>query len=355
MESKLFSELTLRKLTFRNRVFVSPMCQYSCEDGRATDWHLVHLGSRAVGGAGCVMTEAVAVSPEGRISPYDVGLWSDEQIQPLRRITSFISAQGAVPGIQLAHAGRKAGTEAPWNGGKPIPESSRAWQPVAPSPVPFDGSYKTPIEMTQDRIDDVVARFASAARRSIEAGFQVVELHMAHGYLLHEFLSPLSNRRTDTFGGDFEGRIRVPLLVARTVRELWPDSLPVFVRVSATDWIDGGWDLEQTVQFAKRLREAGVDLIDCSSGGLVPSAVIPEGPGYQTPFAAAVRREADIATGAVGMITDPFQAEQIVATGGADAVIMGREELRDPYWPLHAAQALKAGIAWPRQYLRAKR
>ncbi len=355
MESKLFSELTLRKLTFRNRVFVSPMCQYSCEDGRATDWHLVHLGSRAVGGAGCVMTEAVAVSPEGRISPYDVGLWSDEHIQPLRRITSFISAQGAVPGIQLAHAGRKAGTDAPWNGGKPITESGRAWQPVAPSPVPFDGFSKTPIEMTQDLIDDVIARFASAAQRSIEAGFQVVELHMAHGYLLHEFLSPLSNRRTDTFGGDFEGRIKVPLLVARAVREAWPEGLPVFVRVSATDWVEGGWDLGQTVQFAKRLREAGVDLIDCSSGGLVPSAVIPEGPGYQTPFAAAVRKEAGIATGAVGMITDPFQAEQIVATGGADAVVMGREELRDPYWPLHAAQALKASIAWPRQYLRAKR
>lgn len=355
MESKLFSALTLRKLTFRNRVFVSPMCQYSCDGGMATDWHLVHLGSRAVGGAGLVITEAVAVSPDGRISPYDLGIWSDDHIVPLQRIAAFIRAQGAVPGIQLAHAGRKAGTEAPWNGGKPITDPGRTWQPRAPSPIPFADSYKTPLELSQDAMEEVVARFAAAARRSIAAGFEVVELHMAHGYLLHEFLSPLSNHRSDGYGGDFDGRTRMPLRVARTVRELWPDSRPVFVRVSSTDWVDGGWDLQQTVQFAKKLRDAGIDLIDCSSGGLVPSAVVPEGPGYQTPFAAAVRKEAGIATGAVGMITDPFQAEQIIATGGADAVIMGREELRDPYWPLHAAQVLKADIPWPRQYLRAKR
>jgi 2,4-dienoyl-CoA reductase-like NADH-dependent reductase (Old Yellow Enzyme family) len=354
MGIKLFSGLTLRKLEFKNRIFVSPMCQYSCENGMATDWHLVHLGSRAVGGAALVMTEATAVSPEGRISPDDLGVWSDEHILPLKRITSFIKAQGAVPGIQLAHAGRKASTYAPWNGGKPVEKGSKAWQPIAPSPIPFADSYQTPLEMTQDKIDEVVSQFSTAVRRSVEAGFEVVEIHMAHGYLLHEFLSPLSNQRTDTYGGSFENRIRMPLQVAQAVRKQWPDDLPVFVRVSSTDWVEGGWDIAQTIKFAGKLRESGIDLIDCSSGGLVPYAVIPDGPGYQTPFAAAIRKEAGIPTGTVGLITEPFQAEQIIATGIADAVILGREELRDPYWPLHAARVLKADIPWPKQYVRAK-
>ncbi len=354
MGIKLFSGLTLRKLEFKNRIFVSPMCQYSCENGMATDWHLVHLGSRAVGGAALVMTEATAVSPEGRISPDDLGIWLDEHIQPLKRITSFIKAQGAVPGIQLADAGRKASTYAPWNGGKPIEKGAKAWQPIAPSPVPFADSYQAPLEMTQDKIDEVVSQFSAAVRRSIEAGFEVVEIHMAHGYLLHEFLSPLSNQRTDIYGGSFENRIRMPLQVAQAVRKQWPDDLPVFVRVSSTDWVEGGWDIAQTIKFAGKLRESGIDLIDCSSGGLVPYAVIPDGPGYQTPFAAAIRKEAGIPTGTVGLITEPFQAEQIIATGIADAVILGREMLRDPYWPLHAARVLKADVPWPKQYLRAK-
>ncbi len=354
MGIKLFSGLTLRKLEFKNRIFVSPMCQYSCENGMATDWHLVHLGSRAVGGAALVMTEATAVSPEGRISPDDLGIWSDEHIQPLKRITSFIKAQGAVPGIQLAHAGRKASTYAPWLGGKPVEKGAKAWQTIAPSPVPFADSYQAPLEMTQDKIDEVVSQFSAAVRRSIEAGFEVVEIHMAHGYLLHEFLSPLSNQRTDIYGGSFENRIRMPLQVAQAVRKQWPDDLPVFVRVSSTDWVEGGWDIAQTIKFAGKLRESGIDLIDCSSGGLVPYAVIPDGPGYQTPFAAAIRKEAGIPTGTVGLITEPFQAEQIIATGIADAVILGREMLRDPYWPLHAARVLKADVPWPKQYLRAK-
>ncbi len=354
MKAKLFSSLTLRGLEFKNRIFMSPMCQYSCEDGMATDWHLVHLGARAVGGAALVLTEATAVSPEGRISPYDIGIWSDEHIQPLKRITSFIKAQGAIPGIQLAHAGRKASTDAPWNGGKPITGSTKGWQPIAPSPISFAESYKTPTEMTHAKIDEVVSGFSSAVQRSIEAGFEVVEIHMAHGYLLHEFLSPLSNQRKDAYGGSFEGRIRMPLQVAQAVRKLWPDNLPVFVRVSSTDWVEGGWDIAQTIRFASELRQLGIDLIDCSSGGLVPYAVIPDGPGYQTPFAAEVRKDAGVPTGAVGMITEPFQAEQIISTGIADAVIMGREVLRNPYWPLHAAKILKADIPWPKQYLRAK-
>ena len=354
METKLFSKLIVREVEFMNRIFMSPMCQYSCENGMATDWHLVHLGSRAVGGAGLVMTEATAVSPVGRISPDDLGLWSDEHIRPLKRITDFIKAQGAVPGVQLAHAGRKAATYAPRNGGKPIPQGAQAWQPIAPSPIPFAETYQTPAEMTIDQIHEVVMQFSSAVQRSIEAGFAVIEIHAAHGYLLHEFLSPLSNHRTDDFGGVFENRIRMPLLVARAVRKQWPDNLPVFVRVSSTDWVAGGWDIEQTVRFASELKKAGVDLIDCSSGGLVPYASIPEGPGYQTPFAEAVRKHAGIATGAVGMITDPFQAEQIIATGIADAVIMGRELLRNPYWPLHAANKLNADIPWPIPYRRAK-
>ncbi len=350
----LFSPLTLRDLTFRNRVFVSPMCQYSSDDGLPTDWHLVHLGSRAVGGAGLVMVEASAVTPEGRISPADSGIWSATHAEAFRRITSFIRAQGAVAGIQLAHAGRKASTEVPWRGSGEVPPQRGGWQTLAPSALPFDQGYPHPREMTLVDIRAVVDSFAAAASLAHQAGFQVVEIHMAHGYLLHSFLSPLSNRRTDGYGGSLEHRTRAPLEVVRGVRASWPADLPLLVRVSATDWADGGWDLEQTVVLARRLKELGVDLVDCSSGGLVPGAKIPAGPGYQTPFAAAVRREAGIATAAVGMITDPAQAEQIIATGQADAIFMAREFLRDPYWPLHAARALDVDVGWPVQYVRAK-
>ncbi len=354
MEVRLFSTLKLRGLELRNRIFVSPMCQYSCEDGMATDWHLVHLGSRAIGGAAIVMTEATAVSPEGRISPYDLGIWSDRQAQALGRIASFIRDHGAAPGIQLAHAGRKASTDRPWNGGRPLVDGPGAWQPLGPSPVPFAESYQIPVEMTESHIESTLAQFTAAATRAARAGFEVVEIHMAHGYLFHEFLSPLSNRRTDRYGGSFENRIRLPLLAAEAVRKVWPSHLPVFVRVSSTDWVDGGWDLPQTIEFARRLKGAGIDLIDCSSGGAVAYAKPPEGPGYQAPFAAAVRKEAGIPTGAVGMITDPSQAEQIIATGMADAVILARAMLRDPYWPLHAARTLGTEAPWPQQYLRAK-
>ncbi|MER3429276.1 MAG: oxidoreductase [Pyrinomonas sp.] len=352
--SKLFSKFKLRNVEFRNRVFVSPMCQYSSRDGLANDWHLVHLGSRAVGGAGLVMVEATAVSPEGRISPGDTGIWTDDHAQAFRPITRFIRAHGAVPGIQLAHAGRKASTDLPWRGGQPLRDSEGGWQTIGPSPIPFAEGFPPPREMSERDIESVIEQFAAAARRSVEAGFDVIEIHMAHGYLLHEFLSPLSNRRDDLYGGDLEGRMRLPLEVARAVRAAVPTSLPVFVRISATDWVEGGWDLAQSVELARRLKEAGVDLIDCSSGGLVPTAQIPAGPGYQVPFAAAIRREVSIATGAVGMIRNSWQAEQIVANGEADAVFLARAMLRDPYWALHAARELGVDVEWPVQYARAK-
>ena len=352
--SKLFSPFKLRRIEFKNRVFVSPMCQYSSRDGLPTDWHLVHLGSRAVGGAALVMVEATAVSPEGRISPFDSGIWSDEHVQQFRRMTRFIQHQGAVPAIQLAHAGRKASTDVPWQGGGPLRADADGWQPIAPSPIPFDTGDPVPREMSVRDIEDVVGQFASAARRSLDAGFQVAEVHMAHGYLLHEFLSPLSNRRTDRYGGSLENRLRLPLEVVEAVRSIWPPELPLFVRISCTDWVEGGWDLEQSIELCRQLNKMGVDLADCSSGALVPHAKIPAGPGFQTPFAAAIRQAADIATGAVGLITSPQQAEQIVATGQADVVLMARELLRDPYWPLHAARTLNAEIAWPVQYERAR-
>ena len=351
---RLFSPFTLGKVTFKNRIFVSPMCQYSSRDGMPNDWHLVHLGSRAAGGAALVMVEATAVSPEGRISPWDSGLWSPEHAEAFRRITDFIKSQNAVPGIQLAHAGRKASTDVPWRGGKALDRSSGGWQPMAPSPVPFDDESPVPKEMTEDDMGRVVGEFQAAARWSVEAGFEVLEMHMAHGYLIHEFLSPLSNMREDAYGGKFENRIRLPLTVARAVREVWPEGLPLFTRISCTDWLDGGWDLEQSIEFSRRLKGAGIDLIDCSSGALAPHAHIPVGPGYQVPFAAAIRREADICTGAVGMIVDPVQAEQIVATGQADAVLLAREFLRHPYWPLQAAKELGVDVEWPPQYLGAK-
>ena len=352
--SRLFSLLQLRTVTFRNRIFVSPMCQYSSRDGYPSDWHLVHLGSRAVGGAGLVMVEATAVSPEGRISPDDSGIWSDAHAEAFAPIARFIREQGAVAGIQLAHAGRKASTDRPWQGGGPLGPDQRGWQPIAPSPLPFAHGYPVPREATATDLEAVRSQFEAAARRARAAGFQVIEVHLAHGYLLHEFLSPLSNLRKDEYGGGLENRMRFPLSITRAVRDIWPQDLPVFVRISATDWAEGGWDLEQSVELCRRLKEQGIDLIDCSSGGLVPYAVIPAGPGFQTPFAASIRKEAGIATGTVGFITDPAQAEQIVATGLADVVFLARAMLRNPYWPLDAAKALKVDIPWPVQYLRAK-
>ncbi len=352
--SRLFSLLQLRTLTFRNRIFVSPMCQYSSLDGYPSDWHLVHLGSRAVGGAGLVMVEATAVSPEGRISPDDSGIWSDAHAEAFAPIARFIREQGAAAGIQLAHAGRKASTDRPWQGGGPLGPDQRGWQPIAPSPLPFAHGHPVPREATAADLEAVRSQFEAAARRARAAGFQVIEVHLAHGYLLHEFLSPLSNLRKDEYGGGLENRMRFPLSITRAVRDIWPQDLPVFVRISATDWAEGGWDLEQSVELCRRLKEQGIDLIDCSSGGLVPDAVIPAGPGFQTPFAAAIRKEAGIATGTVGFITDPAQAEQIVATGLADVVFLARAMLRNPYWPLEAAKALKVDIPWPVQYLRAK-
>jgi 2,4-dienoyl-CoA reductase-like NADH-dependent reductase (Old Yellow Enzyme family) len=350
----LFEPLTLRDLRLRNRIAVSPMCQYSSTDGFATDWHLVHLGSRAVGGAGLVLTEAAAVSPAGRISPQDLGIWSDEHVPMLARIVTFLREHGAAAGIQLAHAGRKASTAQPWQGGGPVTADQGGWEPVGPSPVPFTDGYPVPVELSEAVIAEVIADFAAAARRSVQAGFQVAEIHAAHGYLLHSFLSPLANRRQDGYGGTFDHRIRLLLEVTEAVRQEWPSSLPVIVRVSATDWLEGGWDLGQTVELSRRLRERGVDLVDCSSGGVAVGAAIPVGPGYQVPFAAAVRAEAGIPTGAVGMIVSPEQADQIIRNGEADLVLLAREELRDPYWPLHAARVLGRDVTWPVQYERAK-
>ena len=350
----LFSQLTIRGITFKNRIFVSPMCQYSSDDGLATDWHLVHLGSRAVGGAALVMVEATAVSPEGRISPWDSGIWSDDHSRAFMRITDFIKAQGAVPGIQLAHAGRKASTDAPWRGGKFLPAQNGGWEILAPSPLAFDFNSGVPHEVTPEEINAVGDQFAAAAQRSIDAGFEVVELHMAHGYFLHQFLSPLANHRQDRFGGSLENRMHFPLTVAEKVRKIWPEILPMFVRISASDWKEGGWDLAQSLALCNSLKSIGVDLIDCSSGGIIPDAVIPAGPGYQVPFAAAVREQVKIPTGSVGVITSPVQAEQIVATGQADVVLLAREMLRHPYWPLHAAGELGVDVPWPDQYTRAK-
>lgn len=350
----LFTPITLRSVSFRNRIFVSPMCQYSSRDGLPTDWHLVHLGTRAVGGAGLVMVEASAVSPAGRISPDDSGIWKDDQAEAFKPIARFIREQGAVSGIQLAHAGRKASTDAPWRGGGPLPPGEQCWQPLAPSAIPYDSDYQVPLELTAADLDEIEEQFRSATRRAIESGFQVVEIHMAHGYLLHEFLSPLSNQRTDEYGGTLENRLRFPLRIAKAVRETWPADLPLFVRIPSRDWAAGGWDLGHSVLLSRRLKILGADLIDCSSGFIVPDEPFPSGPGFQVPFAAAIRKELAMPTAAVGYITDPAQAEQIVATGQADAVFLARQMLRDPYWPLHAARSLGVDIQWPDQYLRAK-
>lgn len=331
------------------------MCQYSCKEGIPGDWHLVHLGSRAVGGAALIMAEATAVTADGRISPEDLGLWSDGHIEPLKKIFAFVAQQGAVPGIQLAHAGRKASTAAPWKGGQPVAPADGGWTPIhAPSALPFGPGSQTPHAMTEAEIAQTVQAFAATARRALAAGAKVVELHAAHGYLLHSFLSPLSNQRTDAYGGSFENRARIVLETVTAVRKVWPQSLPLFLRLSCTDWTEGGWTIEDSVALARALKPLGVDAIDCSSGGNVPGAKIPTGPGYQAEFARRVRAEAGIPTVAVGMITEPVQADHIIRTEQADAVMLARELLRDPYWPLRAARKLGREIRWPEQYERAK-
>jgi 2,4-dienoyl-CoA reductase-like NADH-dependent reductase (Old Yellow Enzyme family) len=350
----LFQPLSLRSLTLRNRIAVSPMCQYSSQDGFATDWHLVHLGSRAVGGAALVIAEASAVEPRGRISPHDLGIYRDEHIEMLARITTFIKENGAIAGIQLAHAGRKASTHRPWEGSGEITKAEGGWQTIAPSAVRFASNYPLPREMTKDDIAEVVQHFQDAARRALVAGFQVIEIHGAHGYLIHEFLSPLSNQREDEYGGDLNNRMRFLLEVTDAIRAVWPDSLPLFVRLSATDWTEGGLTIEDTVQIARELKKHRVDLIDASSGGNVATAQIPLAPNYQVPFAERIRNEANIDTGAVGLITEPQQANEIISHERADLVFLARELLRDPYWPLHAAHALQYDVPWLPQYLRAK-
>ena len=349
----LFSSIRLREVQLRNRIVVSPMCEYCALDGHPQTWHLVHLGSRAVGGAGLVFTEATAVEERGRISPGDTGIYRDAHRESWRPIAKFVREQGAVPGMQLAHAGRKASCMAPWLGGKPLEPKDGAWEPVAPSAIAFDAGYPVPRALAAAEIESMPKAFAKSAERALEAGFEVLEIHAAHGYLLHEFLSPLSNHRTDEYGGSFENRTRLVVRVAEAVRRVWPERLPLFCRVSATDWKEGGWDLPQSVELAKLLKKAGVDLIDVSSGGLVPNVGIPLGPGYQLPFAAAIRKEAGIATGGVGLITEPVQAETILTNGQADLVFLAREFLRDPYWPRRAAKRLDATIKPPVQYERA--
>ncbi len=353
MQSSLFQPLTLGGVTLRNRIAVSPMCQYSSLDGFASDWHVVHLGSRAVGGAGLVIAEASAVEEKGRITPGDLGIWKDEHIGELARIAAFVKQQGAAAGIQLAHAGRKASSKVPWQGGASIPVSDGGWQTEAPSAIPYAPANTVPEALTIPAIRRITNSFVAATKRALLAGFDIVELHAAHGYLLHEFLSPLSNQRTDEYGGSFENRTRLLIDVVKAVRAVWPEHLPLFVRLSASDWAEGGWTIEDSVAVSKQLAALGVALIDCSSGGAVPQQKIDLRPGYQVPFAERVRREAGIKTGAVGLITEPAQAESIIAEGKADLVLMARELLRDPYWPLHAAQALGVAPQPPVQYARA--
>jgi 2,4-dienoyl-CoA reductase-like NADH-dependent reductase (Old Yellow Enzyme family) len=354
MTASLFDPLTLRGVTFRNRVGVSPMCQYSSVDGFATDWHVVHLGSRAVGGAGLVLTEATAVTAEGRISPHDLGIYRPEHVEILSRIARFVEAQGAVPGMQLSHAGRKASTDAPWKGGKPLGVADGGWSPIfAPSAIPFGQLSQVPVALDAAGIRRIIGAFRDAARRALAAGMRVIELHGAHGYLLHEFLSPLSNHRTDEYGGSFENRVRLFVQVTEAVRTVWPDSLPLLARISGTDWVEGGWDIAQSVKLARVLATHGVDLIDCSSGGIVPGAQVPVAPGYQVQIAERVRRDAGVPTAAVGLITGATQAEEVVQHGRADMVFLARQLLRDPYWPLHAARELGASFPWPVQYQRA--
>lgn len=349
----LFSPIQIRDVLIRNRIVVSPMCQYSCEDGFATDWHLVHLGSRAVGGAGLVMVEASAVEDRGRISPWDLGIWKDAHGEALARIARFVKQQGAICGIQIAHAGRKAGTDVPWRGGHPLDDSAGGWQPVAPGPIPFGEGSPVPAELSPPEIRKVVQAFAAGAERALKAGFEVLELHGAHGYLIHEFLSPISNQRNDEYGGALENRMRFPLDVIRAVRSVWPERLPLFLRISATDWVAGGWSADDSVQLARAAAPLGVDLIDCSSGGTTARAAIPLAPGYQVPFAARIRREAGVLTAAVGLITEPTQADAIIREEHADMVLLAREFLREPYWPIKAAKVLEAAVPVPIQYGRA--
>jgi 2,4-dienoyl-CoA reductase-like NADH-dependent reductase (Old Yellow Enzyme family) len=349
----LFSPFKVREIEFKNRIVVSPMCEYSARNGHPQTWHLVHLGSRAVGGAALVFTEATAVQAVGRISAADTGIYEDAHVESWRPIAKFVREQGAVVGMQLAHSGRKGSTAPPWLGGKKVAIADGGWEPVAPSALSFADDYPMPHALTTAEIDDVVAAFRKAAERALAAGFEVVEIHSAHGYLLHEFLSPLSNQRTDEYGGSFENRARLALRVTAAIREVWPERLPLFYRVSATDWVEGGWDLEQTVALGKKLRVLGVDLIDASTGGNAAQARIPVGPGYQVRFAAEIRKQTSVATGAVGMITDAAQADTIVSTGQADMVFLARQLLRDPYWPRRAAKALDVTIKPPVQYERA--
>lgn len=354
MSASLYEPLTLRGVTLRNRIGVSPMCEYSSVDGFADDWHLVHLGSRAVGGAGLVIAEATGVTADGRISPFDLGIYRDEHVETLSRITRFVAAQGAVPGMQLSHAGRKASTDAPWRGGKPLSPEEGGWRPIhAPSAIAFSDRSPAPEALDHGGIARVVAAFRDAARRALAAGFQVIELHGAHGYLLHEFLSPLSNHRTDEYGGSFGNRIRLFVEVVEAVRTVWPESLPLMARFSCTDWAPGGWDVEQSIALARVLAPLGVDLVDCSSGGIVPGVKIPVGPGYQVGLAERIRHDTPVATAAVGLITDAAQADEIIRSGRADMVFLARQLLRDPYWPLHAAKTLSANVTWPVQYQRA--
>ncbi len=351
----LFDPLTLKGVTLRNRIGVPPMCMYSYTDGLSNDWQIIHQGARAVGGAGLIISEATAVEPRGRITPYDVGIWSDEHIEPLTRVTRVVKANGAVPGVQIAHAGRKASTNRPWeNGGHPIQKDDpRAWQVVGPSPAAYSDKYPIPQELTRTEITSIQESFRAAAVRALAAGYEWLEIHAAHGYLIHSFYSPLSNSRTDEYGGSFENRVRFLLETVRIIRPVWPERLPLTVRLSATDWTEGGWTLEESIELARLLKQEGVDLIDCSSGGGVHKAVVPVGPGYQVPLSEAIRRSAGIATAAVGLITAPEQADEIIRNGRADIVLLGREMLRDPYWALHAALKLKQTAPVPPQYLRA--
>ena len=352
--SMLFELLTIKSVTFKNRLVVSPMCQYSSEDGFANDWHLVHLGSRAVGGAALIIQEATAVSPEGRITPDDLGIWKDDHIARLKNIASFVHAQGSLMGIQLAHAGRKASHAIPWKGGKLLLASEGGWQNVAPSAIPFAEGTAAPRALTQDDINKIIDAFKQAAIRAVKVGYDVIEIHSAHGYLIHEFLSPLTNQRNDDYGGSFENRTRFLLEVIKSVKEAWPESKPLFVRISASDWTDGGWTIDDSIKLGTLLKQNGVDLIDCSSGGLVPHQKISIGPGYQVSFAESIKNEAKILTAAVGLIDNAKQAEEILTSGKADLILMAREFLRDPYFPLRAAKQFEKEIIWPVQYERAK-
>ncbi len=350
----LFDALKIRSVNFKNRIAISPMCQYSSVDGFANDWHLVHLGSRAVGGAALIVQEATAVSPKGRISPDDMGLWKDEQIEPLKRITGFIKNHGSVPGIQLAHAGRKASMSSPWKGGHLVTSSDGGWDTEAPSAIPFSEHYSKPKAMTKEDIHLLRQDFKSAAVRALDAGFEVIEIHGAHGYLINSFLSPLSNHRTDEYGGSFENRIRLLNEIIGDIRSVWPEKFPLFLRISSTDYMEGGWDPDSSVQLARTIKNSGVDLIDCSSGGLMHNVRIPLGPGYQVPFAEKIRKETGMMTGAVGLITKAEQANEIIQSGKADLVFIARESLRNPEFALTAAKELGKEIHWPVQYERAK-